>query len=805
MRIISRLLLLLVFFIAGCGNTHSPSHQVVIVSLDGLRAADVMQGAVPAWDDLAARGAVAPRVRTVLPPSPSPNWKTLLSGAGPEQHGVTSEAWDADRYILASTTGTLFPTLPGLIRTQHEGSRTALYHQWGGLTRLTEENAWTAQVSSQADLLVDAAVEDILSGENTLTVLQLDTGGDAETAQMLLSRFVSALGNAGLPENAVLPENTTLIVTAAYAGTGRNTSNPSGADIEVPWLVVGPGIAPGTRVERVLNSWDTAVTAAALLDVERPHVWRGRLLAEVTAIGAADLNVANGAEHVVIIGVDGMSPDGIRNADTPVLDSLIAAGAASMHARAVLTSSSSQNWASMANGAGPEQHGITSNGWERDDHAIAPIAASYENLFPGLFSVLRDAEPDAALVAVYDWGGFGRLIPGSILDVDVSPDGPMATARRAVQAFSELRPRASFIHLDHVDGAGHGYGHGSPEYYASVEEADEYIGIIMSGLREAGMLERTLVLISSDHGGRGTGHGGETMGEMEIPWIVTGPGVKKGHVLRAAIDTYDTPATALAALGYAPPLTWVGRPVVSAFEGGPQPNTPVPQFAPSPRMEPADGYFVDEAPTVALTASEGAVRYTLDGSMPTASSTLYEGPFTLTESAIVTAATFLDGIPGGAATGLFRIVPPGAPKPVRYRYYEGDFGGFLPDFERLTPVSSGMWYDMTLEALQGGRDSQFGAVYEATFNATSPGEYAFFLTSDDGSKLYVNGELVVDNDGDHGSITRSGTIELDKGQAQLRVEYFQGGGGKVLDVAARRPGERTRLLSFGDFEAGASK
>ena len=67
------------------------------------------------------------------------------------------------------------------------------------------------------------------------------------------------------------------------------------------------------------------------------------------------------APRVVVIGVDGMSPDGIRHADTPHMDALMASGAYSFKARAVLTTSSSQNWASMMMGAGPVQHGITSN------------------------------------------------------------------------------------------------------------------------------------------------------------------------------------------------------------------------------------------------------------------------------------------------------------------------------------------------------------------------------------------------------------------------------------------------------------
>lgn len=80
-----------------------------------------------------------------------------------------------------------------------------------------------------------------------------------------------------------------------------------------------------------------------------------------------------GVEHVVVIGVDGMSPDGLRNAETPCMDQLMNEGAFSLKARAVRPTSSSPNWASMIMGAAPEQHGITSNGWERNNVDIAPV------------------------------------------------------------------------------------------------------------------------------------------------------------------------------------------------------------------------------------------------------------------------------------------------------------------------------------------------------------------------------------------------------------------------------------------------
>src|SRR5262245_6988297 len=70
---------------------------------------------------------------------------------------------------------------------------------------------------------------------------------------------------------------------------------------------------------------------------------------------------ASGVDHVLLIGVDGLSPEGIKRTETPFLHELMAAGAYTLAARGVIPTVSSPNWASMLMAAGPELHGITTN------------------------------------------------------------------------------------------------------------------------------------------------------------------------------------------------------------------------------------------------------------------------------------------------------------------------------------------------------------------------------------------------------------------------------------------------------------
>lgn len=281
------------------------------------------------------------------------------------------------------------------------------------------------------------------------------------------------------------------------------------------------------------------------------------------------------AEHLVIIGCDGMSPDGVIKAPTPVMHQLMKSGAYTLHARGVMPTVSSPNWASMIMGAGPEQHGVTSNDWETNKFDFPPTVKGPGGMFPTIFGVLREQRPNSVIACYHDWDGFGRLFERAAANVIEHPQGPTNTMDQAIASFKALKPTFTFIHLDHVDHAGHTFGHGTPEYYQSVVVADELIGRAIAGLKAAGMWETTILLVTADHGGKGKGHGGNTMGELEIPWIITGPGIVAGRELKTPVNTFDTAATAAYVLGVQPPDCWIARPVTEAFTiNGTQPKKP---------------------------------------------------------------------------------------------------------------------------------------------------------------------------------------------------------------------------------------
>lgn len=119
------------------------------------------------------------------------------------------------------------------------------------------------------------------------------------------------------------------------------------------------------------------------------------------AVATVKTKVEAKVKHVILIGFDGMSPAGLRGANTPTFDKLMNEGSSSMHVRSVLPTKSSPNWAAMLMGAGPEQTGITSNEWRKDKFVLPAVVEDQQNWFPTIFRVIKDQKPNAEIGAIW--------------------------------------------------------------------------------------------------------------------------------------------------------------------------------------------------------------------------------------------------------------------------------------------------------------------------------------------------------------------------------------------------------------------
>ncbi len=204
--------------------------------------------------------------------------------------------------------------------------------------------------------------------------------------------------------------------------------------------------------------------------------------------------------------------------------------------------------------------------------------------------------------------------------------------------------------------------------------------------------------------------------------------------------------------------------------------------------------FVDSLPVrIASKRDSVEVRFTTDGSVPTAMSSLASGAVTVRSSVTVQARCFRDRRPvSGIAQSTFTKVEPLAamtplnPLPgMQYAYVLGTWDK-LPDFSAIAPARTG-----TVEVFGNSIKTQpenYGIIFEGLIKVPATGVYRFYAESDDGSRLYIDNRLVVDNDLLHGMTEASGVVALGAGYHPMRVTYFQKSGGDGLKVSWMRNG-----------------
>jgi hypothetical protein len=116
---------------------------------------------------------------------------------------------------------------------------------------------------------------------------------------------------------------------------------------------------------------------------------------------------------------------------------------------------------------------------------------------------------------------------------------------------------------------------------------------------------------------------------------------------------------------------------------------------------------------------------------------------------------------------------------LAFALYAGEFSS-VRDIERGERVQAGN--TGTLDLAQFGRALDYGVELSGLIQAPADDFYQFSVTSDDGAVLEIDGETVVDNDGNHAARLVSGHVPLRAGLHEIRLRYFQSKGGAALDV-----------------------
>ena len=245
--------------------------------------------------------------------------------------------------------------------------------------------------------------------------------------------------------------------------------------------------------------------------------------------------------RVLIVTFDGLRPDAIAEADMVNVMALMQSGAYTLNAQTILPSSTLPSHASMLTGMCPSKHivrwneYVPENGYARgtDIFDLAHGAGLQTAMVVGKEKLRQVTEP-----ASTDFFAF--------IDETDKIDDFTTVTRLAIEQV-KVGFNLMFVHFPDGDLAGHDEGWMSRAQLKAYAKDDRSLGLILQALKDRGMYEDTIIIVTADHG-----------------WVISGPRVLPAQLI-TPIHTMDTAATAAFVLGLPLPPEWDGVPVFEAF------------------------------------------------------------------------------------------------------------------------------------------------------------------------------------------------------------------------------------------------
>lgn len=164
------------------------------------------------------------------------------------------------------------------------------------------------------------------------------------------------------------------------------------------------------------------------------------------------------------------------------------------------------------------------------------------------------------------------------------------------------------------------------------------------------------------------------------------------------------------------------------------------------------------------------IFYTIDGTEPTINSIKYTEPLIIDDNILIKAKTFLPNGKSNTLSSVHFTIIDSTMNGINYKYYEGVFDS-IPDLTKLNPIKEGKIYKLSLSEIKPTKES-YAVSISGYLNIENDDEYKFYLTSDDGSKLFIDGKLITNNDGVHKIKEASNSVYLTKGKIPFEIQYF---------------------------------
>jgi hypothetical protein len=290
-------------------------------------------------------------------------------------------------------------------------------------------------------------------------------------------------------------------------------------------------------------------------------------------------------EHVILFVLEGFSQDSLKGHTMPTLSKLVKEGAVTWTATGVKPALRLPTMASLITGMPVEKHGITWNSFEFSrGYPRSPSLFDYLDLSGGRDSAIFYMDESLYQLArpepYTDYQLCGALRPEC---------GPNKIVTYIQQYFKKATsghgyghailslPHLLVVHLPEAGRAGVAHGWNSKEYRDALRAVDGAMKAVLDLFKEYKLSDRTTVIVTA-LSGQGTDLSAETptTDQPVVPWIVSGPGIKSGQLIRQPVSILDTGATVMRILGLETHTEWESKPVEEIFKTAalPTSNTP---------------------------------------------------------------------------------------------------------------------------------------------------------------------------------------------------------------------------------------
>jgi arylsulfatase A-like enzyme len=266
------------------------AEYVVIVTIDGARPDGLRTTNIT---PILQEGAFSMSAQTTVPPITAPAHMSLVSGVGPDRHGVRDNTWRP---------GSPYPSVPTIFSVaKSAGLRTSLFTQKNYVLGIANP-----QFMDKAELLpargatitadlVGTAAGYIRAARPHVSLVHIAEPDIVGHAQGWMSfGYLQSLRRAvdgvqvlrAALRDAGIDRQTLLIITADHGGIERDHVAVVPEVLTIPWIALGPGVRPGAAIERRIVIYDTAATVLHALGLATPAGWEGRPVVEIYAAAA---------------------------------------------------------------------------------------------------------------------------------------------------------------------------------------------------------------------------------------------------------------------------------------------------------------------------------------------------------------------------------------------------------------------------------------------------------------------------------------------------------------------------------------